>query len=64
MSLFEREPSQSIINLWQMHHKDKSQNVSGYLAKTQYNLFKKHTEHSPLFLVPVRREGGYFMLIG
>ncbi len=64
LSLFEKEPSSSVVNLWQMYHKDRSENVSGYLAKQQYQLFKRHSAHCPLFLVPVRRQGGYFLMIG
>lgn len=33
ISLLEKEPASSIINIWQLRHKDKSENVSGYLAK-------------------------------
>lgn len=64
MSLIERENKDNILSLWMNYHKGKQNNVAYCMSKSEYNLFTRNSTESPLFLLPLKRNSGHFMLIG
>ncbi|CAD8165486.1 unnamed protein product [Paramecium pentaurelia] len=64
MSLFERESKDQVISLWMEYHKEKQHNVAYIVSKDEYEILKRNTKESPLFLLPIKRKGGHFQLIG
>lgn len=64
MSLIERENKDSVVKIWMAYHSEKPNNVAYAMSKSEYQQFDKNTKESPLFLLPLKRKSGYFMLIG
>ena len=46
------------------YHRGKPNQVSYVMSKHEYEIFNSKSAESPLFLVPLKRENGHFMLMG
>ena len=45
------------------HHAKKHHNTANILSKTDYNRLKVNLDTSPMFIWPVQRKGGHFLLL-
>lgn len=74
ISLVEREMPHTIKDIWSEYHKPRSENIAATLSKTEYETLRKKFSlltflnisalESPMYLVPIKRKGGHFMLLG
>ena len=64
MSVVERENSDVIQDIWAKYHLGKKHNIARNLTGTQYMSLKKNLIDAPMFIYPVKRDGGHFTLIG
>ena len=64
MSLIERENKDNIVKIWMDYHKERDQNIAYIVSKTEYQLLQHNAKSSPLFLLPLKRKAGHFVLIG
>lgn len=64
VSIVEKEPPHVIQEIWQKHHVAKEYQIARTLTAEQYYSLKKNLSEAPMFIYPVKRDGGHFMLIG
>lgn len=64
ISIVEKEPTHVIQEIWQKHHIGKDYQIARSLTKDQYLGLKRNLVEAPMFIYPVKRDGGHFMLLG
>lgn len=63
MSLIEKEPVDTINRIWEDYHAERTDNVAMSIQSNIYQEFRPRLQESSMFMLPVRREGGHFMVI-
>lgn len=64
MSVVEKENADVIQDIWAKYHIGKKHNIARSLSGSQYLSLKRNLIDAPMFIYPVKRDGGHFMLIG
>ncbi|EAS04996.1 ATP11 protein (macronuclear) [Tetrahymena thermophila SB210] len=64
LSLFEKETTDKCIDLWTEYHNTRSENISDAISKKEYDILKRQYTQSPMFLVPIKKKTGHFLLLG
>eukprot|EP00347_Sterkiella_histriomuscorum_P019289 403342215 len=63
ISLFEKEQPSKIEEVWNDYHNAKPHVVSKVITTQHYMQLLSNGQHSPMFIYPVPKEAGYFMLL-
>ena len=63
LELFEKEDPARIAKIWESHHTDAEGVAGAAVVLQEHDLIVKRAQESPMFVFPVRREGGHFMLL-
>ena len=63
MSAIERESTATIEMIWNSYHQMRSHTVSKVLSPTLYMQLMQNGQASPMFVLPVPKDNGYFMLL-
>ena len=63
MSLVERESPDVVKHLWEEFHAERKDNIAMTLDPETYDCLKSSTRESSMFLFPIKREGGHFMMV-
>ena len=63
MSLLEKETPSRISDIWKEYHSVKSENIAETLSLAEHNTLKTQAGKAPMFLLPVKRQGGHFKLL-
>ena len=63
MSLIEREGIDTIKTLWEEYHANRTENVAMIFTKEIFEQISSKTKESSMFILPVKRESGHFMMI-
>mmetsp|Transcript_62950 Transcript_62950/g.73258 ORF Transcript_62950/g.73258 Transcript_62950/m.73258 type:complete len:201 (-) Transcript_62950:60-662(-) len=64
MSMIEREMPHVVASIWEQYHRERPQNVSRVVQKSDYSTIRKNSKESPMFLVPIKRKAGHLVLLG
>ena len=52
-----------ISSIWQMHHEDQAGVAGAAISAEEHDLIIERGNESPLFVFPLHRDGGHFMLL-
>lgn len=63
MSAIEKETPSTIEMIWHEYHNAKPHTVSRVLSQQIYLQLLNNAQHAKLFIYPIPKEGGHFMLI-
>ena len=63
MSLIERESPATIKTIWEEYHAEKVQNIAMLLETEVYLNLKSRMKECNMFMLPIKRENGHFMLV-
>jgi ATP synthase F1 complex assembly factor 1 len=63
MSLIERESPDTINRIWEDYHAEKPENVAMSFQSNIYAELNARLKESNMFMLPIKRDGGHFMLI-
>lgn len=63
LDLLESEEPGRISAVWEAFHESKSGVAGARIDLTEYESIAERSAESPLFVFPIRREGGHFMLL-
>jgi hypothetical protein len=53
-----------IQDIWAKYHVGKKHNLARSMSGSQYLTLKRNFQDAPMFIYPVKRDGGHFSLIG
>ncbi|CAG9310426.1 unnamed protein product [Blepharisma stoltei] len=63
LSLIEKEEPSEIKRIWNEYHLNRPNNVSTVITAHQYDLLLRRTKASPIFIFPLKRKAGHFVLV-
>ena len=63
VAALEKESPEAIRDIWTTYHEEKDDYVSSVMEYVEYRSLAQNAAASPLFLYPVRREGGFFVML-
>lgn len=63
MSLVEKETAETIRDLWTKYHAPKPSCISMVIDKKNHESLQRNMNDSKIFIFPVHRKGGHFVLI-
>lgn len=63
LSLIERESPADIKRIWTEYHLNRPNNVATIITAHQYDLLLKRSRPSPIFIFPLKRKAGHFILV-
>ena len=64
LSIVEKEPRDVIQDIWKKHHAGKEFQIARSLLGDQYLPLRRNIQEAPMFIYPVKRDAGHFMMIG
>jgi ATP synthase F1 complex assembly factor 1 len=63
MSLVEKEPASTVKMLWEEYHAPRTENIAMTFTSDIYSTLFSRLKEANMFMLPVKREGGHFMMI-
>ena len=63
VSLFDKESPQVIEEIWKDYHNAKPHTIAKVVPTSLYRQLVHNATHSPMFIYPVPKEGGHFILL-
>jgi ATP synthase F1 complex assembly factor 1 len=63
MSLIEREPPSTVNRIWEEYHAERPDNIAMSIESSIYSNLSHRLKECNMFMLPIKRQGGHFMLI-
>eukprot|EP00949_MAST-11_sp_MAST-11-sp1_P000866 g866.t1 len=61
LPLLRSEPAERVQEIWTEHHASLENSIADVWSTEEYDAFKKVAQEQPMFVLPVRRDDGYFV---
>ena len=61
LPLLRNEPAERVEEIWTEHHASMDNSIADVWTADEFESFKKVSQEQPMFVLPVRRDDGYFV---